>query len=45
MIDLCDQVKAYNRGLREQVCVSADDWQGLAYVQPDECPAHWPTAA
>jgi hypothetical protein len=45
MIDLCDQVKAYNRGLREPVCVDADEWQGLAYVRPDDCPAHWPTAA
>lgn len=45
MIELCNEVKAFNRGNRGPVRVDASEWHGLEYVQADACPAHWPSVA
>lgn len=45
MIDLCNEVKAYNCGLRGAVHVHGSQWRELQYVQRHDCPAHWQSLA
>lgn len=45
MIALCNEVKAFNRGMRGPVHVDAAQWRELEYVREHDCPAHWPSVA
>ena len=45
MIALCNEVKSCNRGSRGPVRVQAGQWRELSFVEPHDCPAHWPSVA
>lgn len=45
MISLCNEVKAYNTGMRGPVHVQASEWRELAFVPQDDCPTHWTSVA
>lgn len=45
MIELCNEVKAYNQGTRGPVLVHARQWRDLSFLQRHDCPAHWTSVA